>query len=89
MASITEDEMGKLGHEFKASPENKKAKTKWVKQYLSGSKGRKSVRKSHPKDDSPIGVNLKYWRRLKKEEKRKPPSDRSIDGPNLEYADRQ
>ncbi|MCE3050567.1 hypothetical protein HAX54_047528, partial [Datura stramonium] len=40
-------------HTIFASPKRKKAKLKWVKQYLCGTKNRKWVRKSRPKDGSP------------------------------------
>ncbi|MCE5165655.1 hypothetical protein HAX54_011355 [Datura stramonium] len=43
VASIIENEMRRVENEAKASPKLKKAKSKWVNQYLYGSKGRKLV----------------------------------------------
>ncbi|MCD9639234.1 hypothetical protein HAX54_023637, partial [Datura stramonium] len=46
--------VGKVAeHAIAASPKRKKAKSTWVKQYLCGTKSRKWVRKSHPKDGLP------------------------------------
>ncbi|MCD7456946.1 hypothetical protein HAX54_033682, partial [Datura stramonium] len=40
-------------HAITVSPKRKKDKSIWVKQYFCGTKRRKWVRKSCPKDDSP------------------------------------
>ncbi|MCE3052448.1 hypothetical protein HAX54_052667, partial [Datura stramonium] len=45
---------GKLIMEEKGHPKKKKPKSKWVKQYLCGSKEKKRVRNSRSRDGSPI-----------------------------------
>ncbi|MCE3049907.1 hypothetical protein HAX54_046102 [Datura stramonium] len=49
MVNAERNEEKRANHIFTSSPKKKKAKFKWVKQYLYGSKDRKWVRKSRPK----------------------------------------
>ncbi|MCD7469980.1 hypothetical protein HAX54_009479 [Datura stramonium] len=85
---IIENEMGRAENVAKASPKKKKVKSKWVKQYLFKSKGRKWMRKSHPKKNSPIG-ELRILEKIDFDRKGNisPPRDGWKDGPYLQDTD--